>query len=304
VNKKPDATEMNEINELEGESGGVAAFFDLDGTLVALPSLERRFFRTLRYRCEIRKENYFFWLWEAARLMPRGIRAILQANKMYLRGVQIIEECGEGDGSVFFRHRDGHQAEGQASAPPKRNPRLPVPAFLAQTVETLAWHVKQGHEIVVISGTLEPLARIAALALEGKLAARGIKVTIRVIATQLEEKEGRWTGRILGEAMFGEAKAGAAKRMAEELRLDLRRCYAYGDSLNDRWLLEAVGRPAAVNPSNNLASIARTRAWPILSWKEKENRTQGRPLVLIRASKANRDIAEKKKICAAIAGSN
>jgi len=94
---------------------------------------------------------------------------------------------------------------------------------------------------------------------------------IRVCATRLEERDGMCTGRVLGEAMFGEAKARAAKRLAEEMRFDLTRCYAYGDGTNDRWLLEAVGKPAAVNPSNDLAEIARMRGWPILSWKEKEN---------------------------------
>ena len=297
--------EVNEVNEVERKNGGVAAFFDLDGTLVSLPSLEQRFFRTLRYRHEICKKNYFFWLREAIRLMPSGISATLQGNKMYLRGVRIIDERGERDGSVSSWHNGGHQAEGQASAHPskraRRNPRLPVPTFLAQAIDTVAWHVKQGHETVVISGTLEPLARRAALALETELAARGITVTIRVIATRLEGKEGRWTGRVLGEAMFGEAKARAAKQLAIELRLDLRRCYAYGDCLNDRWLMEMAGRPAAVNPSKDLASIARTRGWPILSWEEKENITQRRP-ARVRTSAVNRDIAEKKEQQDAIAG--
>jgi phosphoserine phosphatase len=144
----------------------------------------------------------------------------------------------------------------------------------------------------LLSGTLVPLAREAAGALEAKLADRGIAVTIRVIATRLEERDGRWTGRILGEAMFGQAKARAAKRLAEDRGLNLRRCYAYGDSLNDRWLMEAVGRPVAVNPSKDLASIARTLGWPILNWKE--NITQRR--------RVNRGIGEKKNQQAAIAG--
>ena len=65
------------------------------------------------------------------------------------------------------------------------------------------------------------------------------------------------------------------------MQLDLARCYAYGDGLNDRWLMEAVGRPAAVNPSRDLANMARTRWWPVLDWEGKENpnaeaqRTQG-----------------------------
>jgi len=286
--------EVNEVNEVKDASGGVAAFLDLDGTLVAPPSLERRLFRLLRYRRAIPAKNYFLWLKEAMRLMPHGINAILQADKMYLRGVQIIDERGEGDGSVSSWHKGGHQAEGQASAPPRRNPRLPVPPFFAQAIERVSWHAQQGHEIVLLSGTIEPLAREAAGALEAKLAARGITATIRAIATRLEERDGKWTGRVLGEALFGEAKARAARRLAEEMRLDLGRCYAYGDSLNDRWLMEVVGRPAAVNPSKALADISRTRKWPTLNWKEKENITQ--------RHRVNRGITAKKNQQAAIAG--
>jgi HAD superfamily hydrolase (TIGR01490 family) len=272
---------------------------------VSLPSLEQRLFRTLRYRQEIRTKNYFLWLKEAVRLAPRGFSAILQANKMYLRGVEIFDERDERDGKVSSWHKDGHQAKGQASVlrsrKAQRHPRLPVPTFFAQAIETVGWHVKQGHEIVLISGTLEPLARRAALALETELAARGITVTIRVIATRLEEKGGTWTGRILGEAMFGEAKARMAKRLAEDLELELQRCYAYGDSLNDRCLMEAAGRPAAVNPMNELASIARMRGWPILSWEEKQNVTQRRP-DRVGTSAVKEGIAEKKEQQAALAG--
>jgi HAD superfamily phosphoserine phosphatase-like hydrolase len=241
----------------------------------------------LRYRRAIRAKNYFLWLREAMRLMPRGISAILQANKMYLRGVQIFDERGEGDRDVSSWHKDGHQAEGQASAPPRRNPRLPVLAFFSQAIERVAWHAKQGHEIVLISGTLERLARGAARVMGAELAARGITVTIRVFATRLEEMDGRWTGRVLGEAMFREAKARAARRLAEEMRLDLERCYAYGDSLNDRWLMAAVGRPAAVNPSRDLGDIARMHGWPVLNWQGKESPTQRR--------RGHGEVAEKRE---------
>jgi HAD superfamily hydrolase (TIGR01490 family) len=261
--------EVNEVDEVKEKNSGVAAFFDLDGTLVPRPSLERRLFRKLRYRRAIPAKNYFLWLREALRLMPEGIAAMLQANKMYLYGVQIFDD-----------REDGHQAKRQGSALPskraRRNPRLPVPAFFAQALETVAWHARQGHEIVLVSGTLERLARRTARAMEAQFAAHGITVTIRVLATRLEEAGGKWTGRVLGEAMYGEAKARAAKRFAEEIKLDLGRCYAYGNSLNDRSLMETVGRPAAVNPSDDLASIARTRGWPVLHWDGEESLTQRR----------------------------
>ncbi len=268
--------EAKEVKEVKEKSRGVAAFFDLDGTLVALPSLERRLFRVLRGQRAIPAKNYFLWLREAMRLVPRGIRAILQANKMYLCGLQVFDERGEGDGDVSSWHKDGHQAGGQAPAPPRRTPRLPVPTFFAQAIEKMAWHAKQGHAIVLISGTLEPLARGAARAMEAELAARGITVTFHVFATRLEEMDGTWTGRVLDEAMYGEAKARAVKRVAKEMQLDLARCYAYGDSLNDRWLMTAVGRPAAVNPSKDLAGMVRTHGWPVLDWQGKESPTQGR----------------------------
>jgi HAD superfamily hydrolase (TIGR01490 family) len=278
---------VKEIEQRKEKNGGVAAFFDLDGTLVELPSLERRLFRMLRSRTAIPAKNYFLWLREALRLAPRGISAIVQANKMYLRGVQIHDQRSEGDGDISSWHKDGHQAEGQASAPPRRNPRLPVPTFFAQAIERVVWHAKQGHEIVLISGTLEPLARGAARAMEAELAARGITVTIRAFATRLEELDGTWTGRVLGEAMFGEAKARAVKHVAKEMQLDLARCYAYGDSLNDRWLMAAVGRPAAVNPSRDLASTARTQGWPVLDWEGKESPTERR--------RGHREVAPREK---------
>lgn len=277
MNQRKEVEEVKEVNEVKEKSCGVAAFFDLDGTLVALPSLERGLFRNLRSRKLIPRKNYLLWLREALRLMPRGVNSILQGNKMYLRGVQIFNERGEGDGEVSTWHKSGHQAEGQASlAAPPRIPRLPVPTFFLQAIERVAWHAKQGHEIVLITGTLEPLGREAARALQTELADHGTVATIRVIATRLEEAVGRWTGRILGEAMFGEAKARAARGLAVEMGLDLERCFAYGNSLNDWWLMAAVGRPTAVNPSNDLASMARTYGWPSLVWEEKENITQRR----------------------------
>jgi phosphoserine phosphatase len=91
----------------------------------------------------------------------------------------------------------------------------------------------------------------------------------------LEEKNEKWTGRILGEAMFGEAKARAIRRVAAEENLDLQRCFAYGDSSSDRWMLDAVGKPAAVNPSSDLACIARRNEWAVLRWGKEKNFTQG-----------------------------
>ena len=241
-------------------AGRVAAFFDLDGTLIARPSLERRFFAELRQGRAIPMRNYFFWLARAMWLAPRGIGMVLYANKMYLRRV-----CAGGDRSRGER--------GQ--------PEMAVPRFLPEGVNQVAWHARQGHAIVLVSGTLAPLAQEMALALVARLAVRGIAACVAVCATRLEERDGRWTGRIVGDAMFGEAKARAVRKIAPEKGFELAQCYAYGDSADDRWILETVGRPVAVNPSRRLERLACRRSWAVLTWakgkkpKQSSSSTQG-----------------------------
>jgi phosphoserine phosphatase len=244
----------------------------LDGTLLPLSSLEHRFFQMLRYRREIPAKNYLRWLREALKLLPRGISAVMHANKMYLRDVQSFDERGAENCGNSPWHKGGHQAEGRPSTPPKNNPRWPVPRFFEDAVERVSWHATQRHAIVIVSGTLEPLACAAALML--RLAVSGTAASVAVCATRLEETGGRWTGRVLGEAMFGKAKACAVRAVAEEMGLDLPQCWAYGDSAQDRWMLAFVGNPIAVNPTARLARIARKRGWPVLRWPGKRDLTQ------------------------------
>lgn len=241
--------EVQEVNEVKQKNRGVAAFFDLDGTLIPKPSLEKRFLRMLRYRRLVGIGKYFLWLREAVRLAPRGIKQVLYANKMYLRGVRADEAEGG---------RDRKQRRVHAGVSPCE--------FYSEAVERVVWHCEHGHSIVIVTGTLEPLAKKAALDLRDKLAGRGIGASIYVCATRLETVEGMWTGRIVGEAMFGEAKARAIRRFCASSGIELSKCFAYGDSTNDRWMLEAIGRPTVVNPSDDLARIAVRNEWPVLRW--------------------------------------
>lgn len=281
----------------------VAAFFDLDGTLIPGPSLEQRFFRVLRYRREVGVRNYLLWAAEAVRLLPRGFSQISQGNKMYLHGVQSFDKRDGGAGYESPWHKDGHRGWGQVAVPQRRNPRLPAPSFFAEAVNRVELHAKQGHTIVLMSGTLEPLAREAGRELEAELAQRGVAVEIGVCATQLEETNGNWTGRVLGAAMFGQAKARALRRIVTELGLNLARCYAYGNSVNDAEMLSEVGRPMAVNPSAGLARVARREQWPILNWGKEKDSTLG----TLRTPKVQRlnqakEVEQSLRACSANSG--
>lgn len=247
-------------------NGKVAAFFDLDGTLVPLPSLERRYFRVLRYKCAFRASNYLLWIGKTIRMLPQGISAIVHANKMYLHGV-----------------RDP-------------GPEMLMPPFFREAAERAAWHARKGHAIVIMSGTLEALAQEAARALETHLAARGIHVTIYECATRLQEVAGRYTGQIVGQAIFGQEKACALRRLAVEVGLDLGKCYAYGDAANDRWLLAAVGNPTAVNPRSELAQIAVMHGWPVVQWSENDHELRPPDTLLSMSHKIRNDAIRRPEL--------
>ena len=122
-----------------------AAFFDIDGTLVSKPSLERRIFRALRRDRAISPLNYVRWGLEAIRLLPRGLAAISQGNKRYLHGLSVEQLLKAMDTVAFFE----------------------------EGVARVEWHVGQGHQIVLASGMVKPLVRVVAMALESELEARG-----------------------------------------------------------------------------------------------------------------------------------
>ena len=65
----------------------IGAFFDVDGTLVPGPSLERRLFSGLRRCGAIPLSNYLRWAWSALGLLPRGLAMVRNGNKQYLCGV-------------------------------------------------------------------------------------------------------------------------------------------------------------------------------------------------------------------------
>ena len=90
-----------------------------------------------------------------------------------------------------------------------------------------------------------------------------------LIATDIEEVEGRFTGKPHGTPCFREGKI---ERVGEWLAargqsLGDFESWFYSDSLNDMPLLERVDHPVAVDPDATLEAHARSRGWPIISLK-------------------------------------
>jgi len=88
-----------------------------------------------------------------------------------------------------------------------------------------------------------------------------------LIATDIEEVDGAFTGKPRGTPTFREGKITAVDEWlaARGHRLADYESWFYSDSLNDLPLLERVTHPVAVDPDATLRAYATERKWPIIS---------------------------------------
>ncbi|MGI9643439.1 MAG: HAD family hydrolase [Acidimicrobiia bacterium] len=92
------------------------------------------------------------------------------------------------------------------------------------------------------------------------------------LGTVAESSHGIYTGELAQPFCYGDGKAVAMRKVAEEQGYDLGRSYAYTDSIGDLPMLEAVGHPVAVNPDRALEAIAYHRGWPIVEFSRRRKR--------------------------------
>lgn len=89
-----------------------------------------------------------------------------------------------------------------------------------------------------------------------------------LIATEVEEINGRYTGRGTGIPCFKEHKITRLEMWLADQGLlweDVTESWFYSDSLNDLPLLSRVTHPVAVDPDDTLEAHARLNGWPIIS---------------------------------------
>ena len=209
------------------------ALFDIDGTLVTGRS-EVLFWRHLARRGRQGPVQLLSWLARQARRLPaEGLHAA-RANKAYLRGLQVEDVAALATEFV--------KAE-------------LVRLLYPPAVERLRRHADRGDLVVLLSGTIDPVARALAVELEAG----------RVCATQCPAQDGAYSGAAPSVHPFGETKRELALQLAREVHADLQEAAAYGDSHHDLPLLEAVGRPVAVRPDRRLEAVARGHDWEILN---------------------------------------
>jgi putative phosphoserine phosphatase/1-acylglycerol-3-phosphate O-acyltransferase len=90
-----------------------------------------------------------------------------------------------------------------------------------------------------------------------------------LMANSLIYENGITTGAVGEPFLFGEEKKNQALRFLEERGISPLNCSFYTDSANDIALLEAVGKPVAVNPGRSLRTIALNRHWQIVEFSKR-----------------------------------
>ena len=222
------------------QDASVAAFFDVDNTLMIGASM-------FHFAKGMATRKFFSWRdivafsWRQTRLRVVGERADDMHNTResalaFVAGKQVSDIVSLGE-EIFDEEMSDQIWPG--------------------TQALVQAHLDAGHRVWLVTATPVELARIIAdrLDLTGAL------------GTVAESIDGVYTGRLEGEPLHGEAKALAVQALAERDGLDLSRCHAYSDSINDVPLLSLVGRAVAVNPDSALRAEAKRRGWEICDFR-------------------------------------
>ncbi len=214
----------------------IAAFFDLDNTIVPGPAIEYRYIRVLWRQGLVGPMDLVRSALALLRNVPPLSFDPLRRFKAYLaeKPITAVEAATR---NFFWEHVC---------------PRISEQARLA-----IDAHRAQGHRVILLTGSPEFLAKPLATYLK----------LDQIVAGRLEKMGDTFTGRMIEPYPYRQGKRLVAERLAAEQHLDLAVSFMYGDSPGDLPILEAVGHPRVVNPIRGMRRIARQRGWPILRWE-------------------------------------
>ena len=224
------------LNDLESRSSnpGVAAFFDLDRTLIAgysVRALGWEGFKCAtvpRWRMALELRVFFDY--------SLGLAHYLDLMRVTLNDLAGVAE------SEFLEVGERAFHNGLAGV------------VYDEGRELIAAHRALGHTVVLITSATRaqatPFARELAID--------------HLCCTELETVDGRITGAF--EPCYGHSKRDAAESFGAARGLRLRDSWFYTDGIEDLPLLEAVGRPVSVNPKSRLAALTEERGWPQLQF--------------------------------------
>lgn len=212
------------------------AVFDIDGTLLPKISMEQEFLKYLFAEHLLPPDNviYYLYRWCAAAL-TLGWEGATKTNKSYLRGLRVedVEQYAE---ECFNR-------------------RI-APAIIDAAKQQIERLRQEEHKILIISGApsflvcrLEPIFHPDS-----------------AICTELETRDGRYTGKILGLHPFGDRKRMILETVRADLDIDFAESTVFANHHTDIDHMTMFGRAVAVNPTPKLRKFASEAGWETAIW--------------------------------------
>lgn len=214
-----------------------AAFFDLDKTVIARPSM-------VAFGGHLRRDG-------------------LVSRRMLLRALwaQLIYLTLGADERRLARVRDaallvskGWEQRRISALVRETLVEVVDPIVYSEAIELMRMHQAEGRKVFIVSASPEeivaPLAQY--LGADEAIATRAVL-----------DDEGRYTGDV-ELYCYGPEKARILEEVADRDGIDLASSYAYSDSATDLPMLAAVGHPVAVNPDRELTRAARDADWEIV----------------------------------------
>jgi HAD superfamily hydrolase (TIGR01490 family) len=231
---RPNRKRRRKVEEKPGE---VAAIFDVDGTLVGSNVV-----------------SYYAWL--RMQELPAAVRPLWLAGFLtkipYYWGLDKVSRAHFN--RVFYKNYAGWKPERARHLGRESFAGFTLDRIFPDALDRLREHKALGHRVVLLSGALdfllEPMKDLAD----------------DVLCSTLAQENGTYTGELSGSPVAGDARARMLASFARKRNVDLSRSYAYADAISDLPMLEAVGRPVAVNPDRRLRAAAEERGWQIRDW--------------------------------------
>jgi HAD superfamily hydrolase (TIGR01490 family) len=218
--------------------GKIAAFFDLDRTLISVNS-------AILYARFERKHG---------RISTRQVLSTMGHSLLYHLNIGSMEKAyakamkhftGVLEHDLVRWSRDFFEEEVK--------PRLQPGA-----IPILQSHRKAGHTLVMLTSSSCYQADFACKAW-------GLD---HWIANRFPTEDGRLLGTYSKPLVYADGKVVHAKAWALENGVDLKHSYFYTDSYSDLPMLEAVGYPMVVNPDPKLRAYAMKKKWELLDWRQ------------------------------------
>jgi len=216
----------------------VAAYFDLDGTLLDASS-EKTLMGVL-----LKRRPWRFPLTVSMWSM-RCIGSLLIGRTWY--------DSARNRGHFTFSSWKELEAMAEEIVNNKLANKVPQ-----ESIDRIAWHKEQGHRIVIVSATIAPMAEAMGRFLGADT----------VHASGPLSRTGRLSGSEKGwKVPRNKGKISIVKKDAEENGHDLSKCWAYGNSHADIHFMTICGNAMAVNPDSGLSKRADQEGWEKVSWK-------------------------------------